>query len=159
MRTLDLLKLPSMQFSKSDRGTLRRTHRAQPDVLFRSGSSRRCFPEPAPRAASGKHVHELDEMLAIFVAGCRSRRPRTGDGAEGGRTLDLRLAKPALSQLSYSPEATALEILSSRAILTMVGLGRFELPTSPLSGVRSSHLSYRPLATASDPIETSVSQN
>ncbi len=26
----------------------------------------------------------------------------------------------------------------------MVGLGRFELPTSRLSGVRSSHLSYRP---------------
>ena len=26
----------------------------------------------------------------------------------------------------------------------MVGLGRVELPTSPLSGVRSSHLSYRP---------------
>ena len=27
----------------------------------------------------------------------------------------------------------------------MVGLGRFELPTSPLSGVRSNQLSYRPL--------------
>ena len=27
---------------------------------------------------------------------------------------------------------------------TMVGLGRFELPTSPLSGVRSNQLSYRP---------------
>ena len=27
----------------------------------------------------------------------------------------------------------------------VVGLGRIELPTSPLSGVRSSHLSYRPL--------------
>jgi hypothetical protein len=26
----------------------------------------------------------------------------------------------------------------------MVGLGRIELPTSRLSGVRSSHLSYRP---------------
>jgi hypothetical protein len=25
-----------------------------------------------------------------------------------------------------------------------VGLGRFELPTSPLSGVRSNQLSYRP---------------
>jgi hypothetical protein len=29
----------------------------------------------------------------------------------------------------------------------MVGLGRFELPTSPLSGVRSNQLSYRPIAT------------
>ncbi len=26
----------------------------------------------------------------------------------------------------------------------MVGLGRLELPTSPLSGVRSNNLSYRP---------------
>jgi hypothetical protein len=29
----------------------------------------------------------------------------------------------------------------------MVGLGRLELPTSPLSGARSSHLSYRPTKT------------
>jgi hypothetical protein len=29
-----------------------------------------------------------------------------------------------------------------------MGLGRVELPTSRLSGVRSNHLSYRPLATA-----------
>jgi hypothetical protein len=41
-----------------------------------------------------------------------------------------------LSQLSYSPTyGTAAE---------MVGLGRVELPTSPLSGVRSNQLSYRP---------------
>jgi hypothetical protein len=30
----------------------------------------------------------------------------------------------------------------------MVGLGRLERPTSPLSGVRSNHLSYRPGLTA-----------
>jgi hypothetical protein len=30
--------------------------------------------------------------------------------------------------------------------LQVVGLGRLELPTSPLSGVRSSHLSYRPIS-------------
>ena len=29
--------------------------------------------------------------------------------------------------------------------LSLVGLGRFELPTSPLSGVRSNQLSYRPV--------------
>ena len=51
-------------------------------------------------------------------------------GAERGRTVDLRLAKPALSQLSYSP--------------MMVGLGGFEPPTSRLSGGRSNQLSYRP---------------
>jgi hypothetical protein len=32
----------------------------------------------------------------------------------------------------------------------MVGLGRLELPTSPLSGVRSSHLSYRPFGIAEE---------
>ena len=48
------------------------------------------------------------------------------------RTADLLRARQALSQLSYSP-------------FRMVGLGRFELPTSPLSGVRSNQLSYRPI--------------
>jgi hypothetical protein len=37
---------------------------------------------------------------------------------------------------------TSREDRTSRGIL--VGLGRFELPTSPLSGVRSNQLSYRP---------------
>ena len=54
-------------------------------------------------------------------------------GAGRDRTDDLKLAKLPLSQLSYSP-----------FLAIMVGLGRFELPTSPLSGVRSNQLSYRP---------------
>ena len=60
-------------------------------------------------------------------------------GAERDRTADPLLAKQVLSQLSYSPmiRVSAAE---------MVGLGRFELPTSPLSGVRSNQLSYRPKA-------------
>ena len=52
-------------------------------------------------------------------------------GADRDRTGDPLLAKQVLSQLSYSP-------------MRMVGLDRLELSTSPLSGVRSSHLSYRP---------------
>ena len=60
-----------------------------------------------------------------------SSRGRSG-GADRDRTGDPLLAKQVLSQLSYSP------------VLRMVGLGRFELPTSPLSGVRSNQLSYRP---------------
>ena len=55
-------------------------------------------------------------------------------GASRDRTDGLLVANQALSQLSYSP-----------ACLDMVGLGRFELPTSRLSGVRSNQLSYRPL--------------
>ncbi len=54
-------------------------------------------------------------------------------GASRDRTDDPLLAKQVLSQLSYGPNTRIL-----------VGLGRFELPTSPLSGVRSNQLSYRP---------------
>ena len=56
-------------------------------------------------------------------------------GDNRDRTDDLRLAKPALSQLSYIPAAQPHRV---------VGLGRLELPTSRLSGVRSDQLSYRP---------------
>src|SRR5689334_6258123 len=59
-------------------------------------------------------------------------------GADRDRTDDLRLAKPALSQLSYSPRRGRPAPTSS------VGQGRLELPTLRLSGVRSNHLSYWP---------------
>ncbi len=62
-------------------------------------------------------------------------RYQSSGGGERDRTDDLRLAKPALSQLSYTPE-----------YLKMVGLDRFELSTSRLSGVRSNQLSYRPMS-------------
>ncbi len=35
-------------------------------------------------------------------------------------------------------------LLPGSSVSSLVGLGRLELPTSPLSGVRSNHLSYRP---------------
>ena len=82
-------------------------------------------------------------------------------GAERDRTDDLRHAKPALSQLSYSPVFGPLRRAPPRLTSlwkppqpkaawqltlrqTIVGRGRVELPTSRLSGVRSNHLSYRP---------------
>ena len=58
-------------------------------------------------------------------------------GAKRDRTADLLRARQALSQLSYGP-------FKNLAPRQLVGLGRFELPTSPLSGVRSNQLSYRP---------------
>ena len=61
-------------------------------------------------------------------------------GADRDRTDDLRLAKPALSRLSYSPSCALVDRRSDT-----VGQGRVELPTSRLSGVRSNHLSYWPL--------------
>lgn len=79
-------------------------------------------------------------------------------GAEGVRTPDPRLAKPMLSQLSYSPgglfpfAVVALRRCSCGEGLdccpVAVGLVRVELTTSRLSGVRSNHLSYRPAGEA-----------
>ena len=68
-------------------------------------------------------------------------------GAERDRTADPLLAKQVLSQLSYSPMSTSNPDLNHRDpdLLYVVGLGRVELPTSPLSGVRSNQLSYRPV--------------
>ena len=61
-------------------------------------------------------------------------------GARRNRTDDLMLAKHALYQLSYGPLAGCDYSEASR----VVGPGRFELPTSRLSGVRSNQLSYGP---------------
>ncbi len=79
-----------------------------------------------------------------------SKSVQTPGGADRNRTDDLRLAKPALSQLSYSPKTTNTSFrvmagVSAKRRSDLVGLGRFELPTSRLSGVRSNQLSYRPL--------------
>ena len=79
--------------------------------------------------------------------------PSTDDEQVGGasrdRTDDLLLAKQALSQLSYGPVPETLTAECGRGPAygpwqEVVGLGGFEPPTSPLSGVRSNQLSYRP---------------
>ena len=86
-------------------------------------------------------------------------KPHRIGGAREDRTPGLLRARQALSQLSYGP-VFSLTTLSLDAFTTpspqpspststpplqvMVGLGRFERPTSPLSGVRSNQLSYRP---------------
>ncbi len=92
---------------------------------------------------------------------CGSDQVMTVVGEDGGakrdRTADLLRARQALSQLSYGPEAICVRqgasmrriacyasIGATRYHANLVGLGRFELPTSPLSGVRSNQLSYRP---------------
>ena len=59
-------------------------------------------------------------------------------GGEGNRTHDPLRAKQVLSQLSYTPNYS----------VNVVGLDRFELSTSRLSGVRSNQLSYRPIRSA-----------
>ena len=77
-------------------------------------------------------------------------------GAEEDRTPDLLRARQALSQLSYGPVSdvaaqafhpmgeTDARQPANNLPTTLVGLGGVEPPTSPLSGVRSNQLSYRP---------------
>ena len=81
-------------------------------------------------------------------------------GADRSRTDDLLRAKQALSQLSYGPAIRSPDSKcrtfgptqprrqtdASQLVSRVVGLGRVELPTSRLSGVRSNHLSYRPVS-------------
>src|SRR5262245_42334707 len=45
---------------------------------------------------------------------------------------------------------SAVPICAASARSVAMGLGRVELPTSRLSGVRSNHLSYRPLMCCND---------
>ena len=72
---------------------------------------------------------------------------RGNGGASRDRTDDLKLAKLALSQLSYGPiESGGLPLRPLRELRGAAVVGRegVEPSTSRLSGVRSNHLSYRP---------------
>ena len=64
------------------------------------------------------------------------QKPPTNAKRSQGRPAAAPHGAKSLSRRTPAP--------ASEATLTMVGLGRLERPTSPLSGVRSNHLSYRP---------------
>ena len=63
-------------------------------------------------------------------------------GAKRDRTADPLRARQVLSQLSYGPNL--IFNFFTISFVKMVGLNGFEPSTSPLSGVRSNQLSYRP---------------
>ena len=85
------------------------------------------------------------ELRRAFRKTRETSCPKDRGGGEGTRTPDPLLAKQVLCQLSYTPTNSRgrLEPVPQHPIC-VVGLGRLELPTSRLSGVRSSQLSYRP---------------
>ncbi len=85
-------------------------------------------------------IEESAQRRTLSKTGAPGPCQRRLGGADRDRTDDLRLAKPALSQLSYSPLKPSQRL---------VGLGRVELPTSRLSGGRSNQLSYRPAPSSS----------
>jgi hypothetical protein len=104
-----------------------------------------CYPFSIVKDRASSPFPKEGASLSIFLehraVGSRSlptRRPP--GGGKRNRTAGLLLAKQALSQLSYTPMAFRARGPPGQ----LVGLGRVELPTSPLSGARSSQLSYRP---------------
>jgi hypothetical protein len=121
---------------------------------------------PANFSSWQEHVTQHASCVPAPRVPLRSRTNKAG-GARRDRTDDLLLAKQALSQLSYGPvgrvgsgltetrsQKSKINVrflasdfwllIAGVTRLIMVGLGRLELPTSRLSGVRSNHLSYRP---------------
>jgi hypothetical protein len=88
------------------------------------------------RSFSGAHANQrlvrIPRMFTISSCPSSVQATHKRGGAEGIRTPDLRLAKAALSQLSYGPAPTG------------VGQPGIEPGTSVLSGLRSSRLSYWP---------------
>jgi hypothetical protein len=94
----------------------------------------------------------------VFISGVlpkpiRSRAAAVDGGASRDRTGDLKLAKLALSQLSYGPiRDLKFTKFTGAMAFALVGRGGVEPPTSRLSGVRSNHLSYRPPSPANPAI-------
>ena len=82
------------------------------------------------------HTAGASQWSRLFACQCASRHVR--GGAAGIRTPDLRLAKAALSQLSYGPPIASTGPPS-------VGAPGLEPGTSALSGLRSNQLSYAPV--------------
>jgi hypothetical protein len=116
----------------------------------------------AQRTTADEHGPRLARLLTNSSDCQRTARSTLVDpqspfrdcrGADRDRTGDLLVANQTLSQLSYSPGEwehspgyhAGAETPPWSPILSAVGLTRVELVTSRLSGVRSNHLSYRPL--------------
>ena len=100
--------------------------------------------DPRFRNATARQNRASQNLPSAFTKNFGLALPRPG-GADRVRTDDLRLARAALSQLSYSPFFRGGPLTRAPGKdPRVVGLGRFELPTSRLSGVRSNQLSYRP---------------
>jgi len=98
--------------------------------------------EDRSNAVTSHNVKEQNtaSMPRFSILSCAPHVHRRYGGASRDRTGDPLLAKQVLSQLSYGP------LVFAWSLWTVVGLGGLEPPASPLSGVRSNHLSYRPKA-------------
>ena len=132
---MPLLRLIFSELQSTDHGPCWSTTSHAPRRPFRASPNRRRL-----RIISYLCLHDVKEELLP--------RPPTG-GGDRTRTDDPLLAKQVLSRLSYTPSPRGAA--GTGTPQGLVGLGRLELPTSRLSGVRSRQLSYRPRCTDPDP--------
>jgi hypothetical protein len=123
-------------------------------------SSHKQRPDRSPLHDVRHHARPRLDVGSARILVFHERVFKVGNAPSGGarrdRTDDLLLAKQALSQLSYGPDQRAEDgqrrtdkapfrrLSSVFRRLMLVGLGRFELPTSRLSSARSNQLSYKP---------------
>ena len=89
----------------------------------------------------------------VAVAHARRRGPekwwsQTGSNRRPDACKATALPTELWPQEDHAPDS------QERTREVVVGLGRLERPTSPLSGVRSNHLSYRPRAIEAAPQDT-----
>ena len=114
-----------------------RNTRLKPTTLLFSFQDTRRPGYPPGRTAISAVKPSL--LLFFHFAFCQLHTPSIHSGGDDGtRTRGIRLAKAALSQLSYIPVLAALLIFPVRVL---VGLSGLEPETSPLSEARSNQLS------------------
>jgi hypothetical protein len=116
-------------------------------------SSSRCQTTRGMRTLRGEAKAQARILVFLRTSNSGIGRRSPAGGARRDRTDDLLLAKQALSQLSYGPSPAYQAKPETSATAGMVGLGRFELPTSRLSSARSNQLSYRPNPYQSEALE------
>ena len=108
-------------------------------------------PLPNPRRSGGARRDRTDDlMLAKHALSQLSYGPILAQSQDGSSWPQAPTQPPAAWLHAPSDAAPVRACGATRRItltatlMIMVGLGRLERPTSPLSGVRSNHLSYRP---------------
>ena len=90
-----------------------------------------------PTSFKSRRLNLFAQILA-FRLSMSFVHPLGADGSTQGRVV---MTDASVITTRSGVEPVSVPLNAAR----LVGLGRIELPTSPLSGVRSSHLSYRPV--------------
>ena len=93
----------------------------------------------------GIHTHALSSLTIKSTS--HTTLPSTSPPPFSRNEANFGLCRRYFFALTYLciVNARQYSIVKDRTAKSLVGLGRIELPTSPLSGVRSSQLSYRPV--------------